>query len=40
MRIIGFGGLNCILCVTFIGLILSFIEKGTTGLDALLVYPK
>ena len=31
MRIIGFGGLTCILCVTFIGLILSFIEKGTTG---------
>jgi len=31
MRIIGFGCLACILCVTFIGLILSFIEKGTTG---------
>ena len=31
MRIIGFGCLACILCVTFIGLIFSFIEKGTTG---------
>ena len=31
MRFIGFGGLACILCITLIGLILSFIEKGTTG---------
>ena len=31
MRIIGYGCLACILCLTFIGLIFSFIEKGTTG---------
>ena len=31
MRIIGYGCLTCILFLTFIGLILSFIEKGTTG---------
>ena len=31
MRMIGFGCLACILCATFIGLILSFMEKGASG---------
>jgi hypothetical protein len=31
MRIIGIGCLACIFGVTFIGLIISFIEKGSTG---------
>jgi hypothetical protein len=31
MRLLGFGCLASILCLTLIGLLLSFMEKGTTG---------